>query len=506
MPEPDVTKNDPSVQSAAVIDMGRHWPLISALMGGTSAMRDAGETYLPRWPAEECDSYECRRKSAVLFPAYSRTVVVLTGKPFSKPITIGDDVPPAVRELLDDVDREGRNLDAFAAAVFADALTYGISGILVDYPPSKGARTVKDERDAKLRPYLVHVRHDAILGWKTERRDGETKLSQLRLLEKVEVDDGPYRTKVVDQVRVLTPGRWEIHRKVKDDAGREAWAVIDEGDTTVGGERLKDIPFAPVYGYRVDYMVGRPPMLDLAYLNVKHWQSSSDQQTILHAARVPILVVTGADDKEDVVIGVGTAIKLQNPAAKVAWCEHTGAAIEAGRVSLLDDEDRMRQTGAELLVIKPGNTTVVQTRSDNEPAMCDLQRITLATQDGFNLALYYLARFLRLDKGGHVSVYSDFGVSNLSEASAQLVVDLEGAGMLTKSTTLHEMQRRGHLSADVDVAEEIKAAEAEKQAAVKAAQQAMAKAKADAQTTDAAKAEADGGATGAEALTPTPVG
>lgn len=503
MPEIDPSKLDPSRQSAAVIDMGRHWPLIAALMGGTPAMRDEGEAYLPKWPAELCAAYECRRRSAVLFPAYPRTVAILTGKPFSKPITIGDDVPPAVEELLDDVDQEGRNLDAFAAAAFADALAYGISGVLVDCPPSEGAMTLRDEQAAGVRPYFVHYRHDAILGWKTERRDGETKLSQLRLLERVEEEDGPFGTKTVDQVRVLTPGRWEVYRKVADKSGRESWAIHDEGPTLVKGVPAKDIPFAPIYGYRVDFMVGRPPLLDLAFLNVEHWQSGSDQQTILHAARVPILVVAGADDKEDIVIGVGTAIKLQNPNAKVAWVEHTGAAIEAGRVSMLDLEDRMRQVGAELLVIKPGNTTVVQTRSDNEPAMCDLQRITLATQDGINLALYYMAQFLGFDDGGHVSVYSDFGVSNLSEASAQLVVDMATNGMLTKPTALHEMKRRGVLGADVDVDKEVAEATAEKQAAAKAAQQAMA---ANQAQSNAAGAEARSGDKGAEAPIPTPVG
>jgi hypothetical protein len=38
---------------------------------------------------------------------------------------------------------------------------------------------------------------------------------------------------------------------------------------------------------------GEPPLLDLAYLNVKHWQSQSDQDNILHIARVPILALIG---------------------------------------------------------------------------------------------------------------------------------------------------------------------------------------------------------------------
>jgi hypothetical protein len=53
--------------------------------------------------------------------------------------------------------------------------------------------------------------------------------------------------------------------------------------------RADYIPFVPLYGTRLAFMMGISPLRDVAYLNVKHWQSQSDQDTILHVARVPIL-------------------------------------------------------------------------------------------------------------------------------------------------------------------------------------------------------------------------
>src|SRR6185312_14245553 len=116
------------------------------------------------------------------------------------------------------------------------------------------------------------------------------------------------------------------------------------------------------------------------------------------------------------------------PTADLKYVEHSGSSIEAGRQSLLDLEDQMRQIGAELLVIKPGNTTEVQTRQDNEPAMCDLQRITLALEDALDLALHYMALFAGEAQGGNVSIYSDFGVATLAEASAQLLASMQADG------------------------------------------------------------------------------
>lgn len=192
-------------QSPAVQKMAEDWSLIDALMGGTKAMRQAGKTYLPQWPAEDNQGYTTRLATATLFPAYSRTVSVLTGKPFSKPLTIGEDVPSRLQTWLEDADLQGRNLHAFAADLCTEALAYGLSGILVDYPQTSGVRTVADEQKTGVRPYFVHIGHECVLGWKTTRINGSTVLSQLRLLESIEEPDGDYGSTTINKSACLNP-------------------------------------------------------------------------------------------------------------------------------------------------------------------------------------------------------------------------------------------------------------------------------------------------------------
>ena len=59
--------DDVRKQSDAVAKMAEDWALIDALMGGTSAMRQTGKTYLPQWPAEDPDAYRAapRDRNAV---------------------------------------------------------------------------------------------------------------------------------------------------------------------------------------------------------------------------------------------------------------------------------------------------------------------------------------------------------------------------------------------------------------------------------------------------------
>jgi hypothetical protein len=252
---------------------------------------------------------------------------------------------------------------------------------------------------------------------------------------------------------VLEPGRWEIHRQNE----KKEWVLYEEGVTSIDF-----IPFVPVYGERVGFMLGRPPMLELAHLNVAHWQSASDQQTILHVARVPILTVIGAQDEVDsngkvtpwkLTVGSSAAVKLPQ-GGDMKYVEHSGKAIDAGGKDLEALEERMRQAGAELLVLAPGKVTATQVATENAVGMCALQRIAEDLEDALDAALEIMAKWVKIETGGHVSLFKDFGAATLAEASADLLLKSNMAGKISDETYRAELQRRGILSADVDEQEE----------------------------------------------------
>lgn len=442
-------------RSAEVNALAEAWPLLQALQDGTAAMRLASRTYLPQWPAEENAAYAARLATATLFPAYRRTVGVMAGKPFAKALAL-EDAPAQLEKWAENIDQQGVNLHSWAAEQFRRTVGFGLAGVLVEYPRSKtkGPRTRAQVEAEGLRPYWVRVRHDQVLGWQVANTNGALQLTQLRLHECIDEPDGPWGTKSVEQVRVLYPGGWQVYRAGTKQG--EAWVLFDEGRTT-----LKRIPFVPFYGLREAFMVGRAPMIDLAYLNVKHWQSQSDQDTILHAARVPILTVAGV---ETVALSIGgsTAINLgTNPDAKVVWVEHSGAAIGAGATSLTALEEQMIQTGAELMVKKPGDRSATESANDAEANKSDLQRMAETYEDALDMALEFTAEYGHLDKAGTVSLFSDYGASTLSDASAKLVLDMNSRGLITRELAVTEMQRRGVIEASVDPAAEVARAEEE---------------------------------------------
>ena len=431
----DVRKRSPAVEEAAL-----DWPMLDALLGGTRAMRMAGRQMLPQWPNEDRLSYEQRLATATLFPAYQRTVDVLAAKPFSKPVVIGESVPSRLREWSEDIDLQGRNLHVFAADIVEEALSHGISGILVEYPRAQGIRTQADEAAAGIRPYWVQIHPKQLLGWKAGRLNGVWQFTQLRLLESVTVEDGMFGERSIEQVRVLVPGGYQLWRA--NSEGRE-WYLFEEGTTT-----LPVIPFVPVYSQRDGFMKWRPPLLDLAFQNVKHWQSQSDQDTILHVARVPILFGRGLPDDTQITVGASSAIKSTAPDADLKFVEHSGNAIGAGKESLLALEDQMRQTGAELLVIKPGGMSDTQTLADNESGRCALQRLVEDAEDALEMALELTAQWVGESTGGDIEIFDDFGAATLAEASADLLLRANTAGKISDETLFEELKRRSLIGSE----------------------------------------------------------
>jgi hypothetical protein len=447
---------DPAVDhvSDAVKALQAEWAVTEPLMKGTLAMREASTALLPQWPNEAVEAYGARKKTATLFPAYRRTVSVMAGKPFSKEIVLDKTVPARLVEFAQDIDMQGTNLHAFAAGMLTEAMAHGLCGILVDapkQPPTTSPRgpTVAEQKAQGVRPYFVRVNHSQLLGWKIRAGNGALRLVQLRILESETRDDGAFGEATVQRVRVLEPGKWEIHEK---SANTGNWTVVDHGATG-----LMEIPFAPLYGVRLGLMQAALPLVDLAHLNVKHWQSQSDQDTILHVARVPILAMSGASTDTTLVLGASSAVMLPQ-GGELKFVEHTGASIDAGQKSIDALEEQMIQTGAELLVKKPGQRSATESSNDAEANKSDLQRITEAFEDSLDLAMWFMAQFIGEKTGGHVALFKDFGAGTLGEASGQLVMSMQQGGLITKVTAVREMQRRGVVSPDINPELEIESA------------------------------------------------
>ena len=435
------TTPDVSTASNEAAEMHRLAKLPRTLVGGTEAIRKAGTEYLPQEAKEEKAAYESRLKRSFLFNAFGKTVEDLTGKVFTKPIVLKDDVPANIVEWSENIDQAGRHINVFACDVFKDALQPGIGFILTDMPPALEGATLAAEQEAGIRPYFVYIPVERVLGWKSTLVAGAETLTQFRFMECVKEANGDFHETEVEQVKVLEPGKWRTFRK---DSKADKWVEHKRGTTS-----LTEIAVAPVYINRSDFMVGKPPLAKLAELNVAHWQSSSDQRNILHVARVPILFMAGFNDEDTLAIGASSAVRSSNPEAKMTYVEHTGAAIDSGANDIKELEIQMQAMGLQLLIDKPGGQSATGEIRDESKENSPLATMARALADAIEQSFGYMAKFSGdvTGKGGSVVVNTDFGISGMDVPQ---VIAAFSASLIDAQTAVDELKRRGFLSDDVD--------------------------------------------------------
>ena len=333
--------DSPFTRTRAVLDMVKGWEIMKAVTSGTEYLRDNSEAFLPLEPREDYTAYLSRVNRAVFSPYTQRLIRAATGLIMRKPITlIGD--PYWTDIFAKDVDGCGSDLDEYARRVLICSLTYGQSHILVDFPAPTGALSLAEERAQNRRPYWIEIDPTNLYGWRLDREVNYGSIIQARIAEKAVVPSGEFGEQVYDQVRVIEPGKYRVYRKVspkKDLINLEDEAYAgnfdgpeDEKDYELvnsGEFSLGEVPLVSIYSGKTDTLTSKPPLLDIAYLNLAHFQRQADLIHSLHVASQPMLVLEGWDDQtKDMSISVNYAMATQ-PGNKVYYVEPASSAFEA---------------------------------------------------------------------------------------------------------------------------------------------------------------------------------
>ncbi|WP_392895003.1 DUF4055 domain-containing protein [Serratia ureilytica] len=403
-------------------DMVEAWDINDALMGGTLYMRRLGETYLPRWPNEDKEDYKKRLAVATLLPAYEETIKQDIGRVFAEPTVLSEETPEQIKKLTPNIDLEGNRLDVWAQEFFSIGFQYGLAHALVDFPRvnKDEVKTKADEKAAGSRPYVTMLNPRQVIGWKSKVVKGKVVLTDLRIKEVIIVDGDDYGQTKVEQIRHIMPRKVEIYRKSKGDSGESVWAIFEEWETS-----RDDIPLVTFYTKRTGFMRGSPPLLNLALLNIKHWQSQSEQDNILHVARVPILSVYGLEEGQELTVGASSAARFENRQKQgIEYTEHTGSAIGAGKTSIDDLEQQMRQAGAKLLRAENTSTkSVDQTNEEKMQENSPLFMMASSLEDALDNILQIMAEWLGLPSGGNVDVRTELETETKSvDAQSALAI------------------------------------------------------------------------------------
>ena len=412
-----------------------HWILIEDLMQGTYGMRKKHRRYLPQEPRELDESYDNRLARSVCPPYYQRLERMLAGMLTRKPVRLTD-TADIIQEQLFDVDLQGNDLNVWTYETTRKMVRYGHVGVLVDAP--------KAEYEG--RPYWCTYTPREILGWRYEG----SELVQLRLMEKVVLPDGEYGEKTAEQVRVLTPGEYKIYQKQKNTN----FELIDEGTTS-----LDKIPFSVAYANRLNIMESRPPLEDIAELNLKTYQIQSDLDNILHVSCVPMLAFFGFPSAaEEVSAGPGEAIAF--PAdGRAEYIEPKGTSFDHQFKRLEQIAGQINELGlSAVLGQKLSAETAEAKRLDRSQGDSTMMVIAQNMQDMIDNSLQFHAQYLgNTTAAGSSYVNRDFLGARLDPQEVGSLLQLYTAGTITQETLLNQLSEGEVLGDEFDVDAELEA-------------------------------------------------
>lgn len=446
---------DPSTPSIAHERLASDWAMIRAILAGAKSVKAAGETYLPKFPAESDAEYKRRKESAPWRPEFEDCIRSISSKPFTNEVVLAGEPTEDMKAIADDVDGRGNNLHVFARDMFEGGVSLGAHGILVDFPTMQAGATKADEKAAGARPYWVSVDADEIISLRTERRGAREIVSHLRLRETATVING-FEEKTEDKIRVIEPGLWQVWHKVKAADGQEQWAIEAEGVLT-----LDEVPFVFfATAERVGAQYVRPPMLDLATMQIELYRQGSTKEQAFTMLGAPMLSANGmAAPADGSAVETGPNRILYAPGAEGITTSWDILASPPGSLKELRDDcnatsEDMRRLGMQPMLPKTGNVTATASGVEAAKAHSAVGTWANALKDALEQAFLLTAAWMKSSEQVDVTVHTDFSVGLYGAEEVKALIDMRDKGMISEETFFDEMSRRGMFGPSFDKDEE----------------------------------------------------
>lgn len=449
-PAPPPTEESPSPKvdyvRPEVADMLPKWLKIMHVLGGSDAVKGQRTAYLVRHNASdtspEADAYyEARLKRAVFYPVTGRTHKALVGEVFAEDPAAT--LPPTLEPFINDVDGSGLPMDLQSKQALSHVLAFGRAGLLVDYPTTAVPQTPDVEEATptpttradllagNVRPTMILYRPEQVINWRTKSVGSKTLLSLVVLSETYLADDDGFEPTYKPQMRVLRLNEAnqytvEIYQKV-DGVWKSNGPVVVMGSN---GAPLQEITFIFIGSEDNTPEIDEPPMLDMAELNLAHYNNSADQEDSITNVGQPMYWFGGLTqtwvDKNfagGLQIGSRKAVLLPDKGNAGILQPEPNTLAKDGMVH---KEEQLKAIGARL--VTPGGVQQTATEDNNDKRsemsvlMSCAHNVSLAYTQGLRFAAMFVGENNVSDEALAYELNRDLTISTLTpEAQKQII-------------------------------------------------------------------------------------
>ncbi len=433
------------------------WTKVRDVLSDEDQVRDRGTTYLPKPRGMKDQDYLNYAKRANFYGIAERTLRGLTGLVFR--IAPVFTPPPALEHLTEEATVEGYSMDQALEEAISEVLSIGRYGILTDLPAGSE------------KPVFATYLAEDIIDWAESFTPGKRTLTRVVVREEPDTS-GEKDMLIIRELLLDENGEYVQHIwKAEDTQSRTTSSARAfhrpltvrqfniQGDYEIKetfrplrrGVPMTEIPFVFINVRDLRPRPVKPPMLDMANVNLALWRNSADYEQSLFMTGQPTAYLFGVP-KEDApkAIGASTMWTSQARDVKVGYLEFNGHGLGPLRTAMLDKKADMSNLGARLINEAAADnvtaeTTRLQGRSDTSVLVSAVNSVAKGFTKSLGFATAWTTAAKNPDPVG-VTLNSDFIETRMSPEELEKIVTTWQAGAISRDT-MHSNLQRGEIVA-----------------------------------------------------------
>ncbi|TCM62316.1 uncharacterized protein DUF4055 [Acinetobacter calcoaceticus] len=411
------------------------WTKVEDVCRGQKAIKSKKKTYLPvpmTFGSDDPDRYDEYLQRAVFYGVTGRTLISHIGSAFNK-------MPEFKRP--DDLDYLTRNADGSGRSIYQTSqqmlrliMKQYRCGVYVDFPQVEASKNRAEDKNRNAFPMIHVLKAESVDDWDHIVIGNQKKLSYVKFKESAteRTEDG-FGKKTVERYRVLRlvdtglAHTYTVQVFTKDKDG--LWVAGEiYTPTDYSGKPWGYIPFTFCGAVDNTDEIGNAPLLELADLNLAHYQNSADVEESGFIVGQPIISMPDITDQQyEIIKRDKLAIGARNgfpTKVEIVQASENNLAKQL----MTDKWAQMKEMGARLIESGSANKTATQADNDDSVQHSVLSLAVSNISEALQMALRWCAKFalpdhdLSPDDLNYV-ISQDFNKPKFSEERAKRLYD-----------------------------------------------------------------------------------
>ncbi|MEH1822136.1 MAG: DUF4055 domain-containing protein [Nostoc sp.] len=370
--------------------------------------------------------------------------------------SLNSNVAKSIVKNKDNIDQCGNDLWTFFHEVDQYCLRDGWCGVMVEYPTEDPTITSQGDLLASdRRPYLVLIDRRDILNWQTTKINGKPQLTRVTIRETRLEPNGDYGEKEVVYYRVLIPGEYFVFQIIETN-GESQLLLVEQGTTS-----LSEIPLVYYSVTESGLFSAKAPFLNLAKLNIEHFQKRSQLNEVLRKCNLPVPVRRGliktVDDIKKVpplVIGPNSVLDIPTD-GDFFFAEPSGVAIAASKDDIKDLEAAMDRMTLDFLTSGDRQKTATEAVLESTKTSANLKGVARRKESAMQQVFELWVAYTGEAEGGGITQDEDLLSMPLTPEQTGKLEDLQAQGLISHRTLLLLLQAGKVLPRQFDIDAEV---------------------------------------------------